>query len=141
MNYKADCPSVVGKHINTLEMMTILFAMRRWGHLWSNTHVRVRCDNFSSVQAVNKGTSRSKELTACVREMFWLSLKYGFRLTARHVPGEQNFMADMISRLNDPLMAKKFLLTCSPVYNRLNCYNNMSFKTFQSLPLQETVMT
>ena len=138
VNYKADCPWVRDKHINTLEMFTILCAVKRWGHLWRNSHVRVRCDNFACVQAVNKGTSRSKDLMYCVRKLFWLSLQFGFRLTAVHVPGEKNFVADMISRLNDPVMAKSFLKFCSPVHNRINCYNNMSFKSFLSLPLQDT---
>ena len=34
--------------------------------------------------------------------MFWLSVVYNFRLTAMHVPGVDNVLADKISRLHDP---------------------------------------
>lgn len=35
-----------------------------------------------------------------LRELFWLSATKGFRLTARHVEGKVNVMADALSRFD-----------------------------------------
>lgn len=134
-NFSQDFPDLLGEHINTLELVTVLLSVRRWGHLWRGRHICVRCDNSSTVAAINKGTSRSKIFMKYLRELFWLSEVNGFRLTAKHIKGEHNFLADLISRLHDPVCASKFLYICSPVNSYLNCYKNMSYKSFLSLPL------
>ena len=81
-NFSVDHPSFNGEHINCLEILTVLIAARRWGHLWTVHHIRVHCDHSASVYALNKGTSRSKWFMYVLRELFWLSVKYNFRLSA-----------------------------------------------------------
>jgi hypothetical protein len=99
--WKADHPSMVGEHINILELKTVLEAAKRWGENWSGKHIRVRSDNSATVASLNKGTSRSGGLMALVREIFWLSVHYNFKLTAAHIPGVSNTLADRISRMDN----------------------------------------
>ena len=91
---------MVSAHINVLELKTVLEAAKRWGSQWSGLHVRVHSDNSATVASLNKGTSRSGGLLALVQEIFWLSVRYGFKLSAAHIPGVSNVLADRISRLH-----------------------------------------
>ena len=36
-----------------------------------------------------------------LRELFWLSAVYNFRITAKFIPGHENPVADAISRMHD----------------------------------------
>ena len=59
-------------------------------------------DNSTTVAGVNHGSSRSPVIMKYLRYMFWLSAVYNFRLTAMHIPGADNVLADKISRLHEP---------------------------------------
>ena len=61
VNFESDYPEYAKEHINTLELLTVVIAARRWGPLWGGTHICVRSDNSSTVHAINKGTSKSKK--------------------------------------------------------------------------------
>ena len=133
VNFKRDFPELAGEHINVLELLMVLVAARRWGHLWSDLHIQFNCDNSASVAAINKGTSRSKPFMKCLRELFFLSVKFNFRLTAVHISGVSNIFADCLSRLHMPNFQKKFVELFSSTRGWVNCTNHMSFKTFLSL--------
>lgn len=137
VNFAADYPEFANAHINDLELLTVLEAAKRWSHLWRGMHIRVLCDNTATVQSIDKGTSKSPSFMTCLRHLFWLSVKYDFRLTACHIPGSHNVAADLISRLHVPDMARKFLKFMSPSRNFVNCFNHMSLRTF--LKLQATL--
>ena len=132
-NFAADSPALAGEHINTLELLTVLEGARRWGKLWSGRHVKIHSDNMASVIAVNKGTSRSPSFMRCLRELFWLSIKYGFLISAVHIKGDLNTLADMVSRLHVPSQSERFLKLVSPILGAVNCYNNMTFDSFLTL--------
>lgn len=134
-NFRSDHPNIVDCHINVLELATVLHAAKRWGRFWTGYHILIRSDNSSTVSAVNKGTSRSKEFMSILRQLYWLSVWHGFRLTAQHIRGEHNFLADLISRINDPRYAQKFVNVCSPTTGVVNCVRHMTFNSFLSLPL------
>ena len=57
------------------------------------------------MSAVNKGTSRSENLLPLVHELFWLSVRYSFKLSARFLPGLDNVLADRISRMDQMVPA------------------------------------
>ena len=48
-----------------------------------------------------------------IQKLFWLSVKYGFKLSAVHLPGRLNILSDRISRLHEVTSANeaKNLLT------------------------------
>jgi hypothetical protein len=126
---------MVDQHINVLELRTVQFAVERWGSLWSGKHIRVLSDNSATVSALNKGTSRGKELLEIIQQLFWSSVKHGFRLTASFLPGKLNIASDSISRLHDvtSAMEAKNLLFNECV--AIECVNHMSYEAF--LHLQE----
>ena len=82
--------------------MAVIVAARHWCHLWTNKRVLVMSDNSTTVAGVNRGSSRSPVIMKYLRYMFWLSAVYNFRLTAMHIPGADNVLADKISRLHEP---------------------------------------
>ena len=114
-NWSVDCPDIQDLHINLKELAAIVLAAEHWCMAWQNKRVLVICDNSTSVSCINRGTSRSPLLMKYLRYMFWLSVVYNFRLTAMHVPGVDNVLADKISRLHEPY-SRHYLRALLAVY-------------------------
>ena len=131
-NFTVDAPLIADMHISCKELYTVLVACLKWGHLWSGGHTIIFCDNSPSVQAINKGTSKNNFFMKCIREMHWLSVKFNFRITARHIPGRDNVLCDALSRLHD---AKYFMLAKNLLrfFPSILARNIMSFKSFMCL--------
>jgi hypothetical protein len=125
-------PEFVGSNINVLELQTVHVAAEKWAHMWYGKHVVVRSDNVSTVTSVNKGTSRSVEMLAIVQKLFWMSVKFGFRLTSVHLPGRLNILSDRISHMHDVNCANeaKYLLT---FYSELEVCGHMSYSSYLCL--------
>ena len=51
---------------------------------------------------INKETSRHPLIMESLRELFWLSVQYNFHIRAAHVRGQDNTVADAISRITAP---------------------------------------
>jgi hypothetical protein len=121
-------------NINVLELMCVLVAVQRWGHLWSGQHIMVRSDNCSTVASINNTTSRSSEMLVIVKELFWLSVKYNFLLSASFIPGKLNILSDRISRLEDISCAREaYQMLKSSEGELIACNGHMSYDTFVSL--------
>lgn len=84
--------------IHHLELLAVLEAADRWSHLWAGKHVRVFCDNNVVVAWANKGTCRDPLALGWLRELFWLAVRWSFRLTAVRISSVQNTLADSLSR-------------------------------------------
>lgn len=108
-NWENDFPVVKNLHINELEALAVVLAAQRWGKDWENKRVVIFSDNMTTVACLNKCTSRSKILMSYLRGLFWLSATYNFHITAVHVPGKENIMADFISRLHEPNAFYQFM--------------------------------
>ena len=133
VNFSLDYPQLCSEHINVLELLSVLVAVRCWGHLWRDKHIQVRCDNSASVGAINKGSSRSPAFMRILREIFWLSVVNNFRFTAVHVRGEHNVLADCISRLHLPGFWEKFGRMFPSIINCFYCKNHMSSSSYMFL--------
>jgi hypothetical protein len=69
-----------------------------------------------------------------VEKLFWLSVKFNFRLSASFVPGKCNILADRISRLSSPVEAGEAFAMLNISQNEpMYCFNNMSYDAFLSL--------
>ena len=55
--------------INCLELLTIVVALKLWGHLWRGLRLTVRCENFVAVTALKSGSCRNAFVNACLREL------------------------------------------------------------------------
>ena len=131
INFEKDLPEYKDAHINTLELLVVLMAARRWGHLWKGKHIKVRCDNSAACNAINKGSSRSERFMDCLRELFWISVYHDFRVTAVHIKGTLNTAADIVSRLHEQSMKPLFESLFMPIKSIL-CTAHMSIPVFLS---------
>ena len=127
-------------HINNKEIMAVILAARRWGHLWSNSKVLVCTDNTVTKAVINKGTCKNKYVMQALRGLFWLSVRFNFKLQAVHIPGVFNQLPDAISRLHSPGQCRRLCsLLCTwhhGVMWDVDWQNHMSEKSFQMLAPQ-----
>jgi hypothetical protein len=84
-----------------------------------------------TVASLNKGTSRSCGLLALVQEIFWLSVRFGFKISAAHIPGVSITLADRISRqhsLQEAFDARLLLAGFGPAI--IFCRTHMTAESF-----------
>ena len=93
-------PPLLELQIAIKELIPILLACAVWGSHWHGTTVRANCDNEAVVTVINSGYSKEPFLSHLLRCIFFFSAKYDFLLTAAHIPGRLNTLADAISRDN-----------------------------------------
>jgi hypothetical protein len=100
-SWDVDYPSFSKEHINVLELLTVLHAIKRWGHLWAGLKILVRTDNTATMSALNKGTSRSRAMMPIVRDIFWNCVEFDCLIVSTHLAGSLNVMADKLSHLDE----------------------------------------
>ena len=88
----------LGLPIHKLEMLAVLIGVRIWGHRLEGLRLQIYCDNSAAVDVINSSKTKDPFLATCLREL-WLEVsKFGFELRAVHLPGEENRVADWLSR-------------------------------------------
>ena len=118
MNVPADA------HISALELIPVVVAARRLAPLWQNQHVVCFSDNSQVVAMLNRGVSTNALSMQLLRELFWLSATNNFHITGRHIPGVDNIVPDMLSRVhtsNDLYAMNTFSLCCRPFSTNTGC--------------------
>ncbi|KAL0149110.1 hypothetical protein M9458_055542, partial [Cirrhinus mrigala] len=86
-------------HINCLELLAVLLALRRFLPMLRHKHVLVRTDNTATVAYINRqGGLRSHRMSQLARHLLLWSQKRLKSLRAVHIPGELNRAADQLSR-------------------------------------------
>jgi hypothetical protein len=101
-NWDKDMPHVAAQHINVKETVAIGLVVRRWARAWSGCSIMVHTDNITALCALNKGASKSPLSMQVVREIFWLSAAFNFKIRGAHIAGVRNIAADTVSRLHSP---------------------------------------
>lgn len=132
-SWLADCPLLQPHHINTKELAAVVLSALRWRHLWAGHHVIVHTDSDVTKAIINKGSARNMTCLHLLQLLGALAVDYGFTVSAVHIPGRDNVLADTISRLHEPGCLDRL---CSmlqiPAYPP--CYiENMSLKSWLSL--------
>ena len=88
-------------HINYLEMLAILLGLQTFAKEKSDAHIRIMCDNTTAVTVVNHmGTSHSDSCNSVAKEIWEWCIDRKIWLSAAHIPGKQNLIADFESRRN-----------------------------------------
>ena len=83
------------------EMINILVALRVWGPTRiKDRHIIVWCDNNAVVEVLNRNKTRDKGLGAILRDILMLQAHYNIQIDVRHITGEQNPIADSLSRVH-----------------------------------------
>jgi len=94
-------------------MLNVVVAVKLWSAEWTGLHIEIMCDNWACVCVLNNGRSRDPFLIACAREVSFLITQHDFTLTARHIQGCKNEVADALSRCSSvdgcPETVRQFL--------------------------------
>lgn len=111
-------PLVVSRddNINLLELIPIWLAILRLIPSHRNVHMVIFSDNTQVVNMLNQGKSSNVSCMCLLREIFWLCAFFNLYVTARHIPGKSNNLADELSRVGETgirLLLNKWLLCCS----------------------------
>ena len=70
------------------------------GPKWQNRSVLCRCDNAAAVHIINSGTSSDPYAMALTRCLHFITARFNIALSAVHLPGPENALADVLSRNN-----------------------------------------
>jgi len=86
-------------HINVLELLAVLLALQALEHLVTGRHVLAMTDNTTVVgQIRNQGGTHSRRLFRVTQELFSWADDHQIILSAQHIPGRLNVLADLLSR-------------------------------------------
>lgn len=81
------------------ELIPIIIAALLWGSkYWAGKYVVARCDNGAVVAIINSRHSKDPLLMQLLRCLFFIEAYCNFSLTAVHIPGTHNTLADDLSR-------------------------------------------
>lgn len=89
-------------HINYLEIKAAMFAVKSLCGKSNNVHIRIMIDNTTAVHYVNNmGGTKSSMCDDIVRDLWEYASENHLWLSAGHIPGVNNFLADQASRKFD----------------------------------------
>ena len=84
--------------IRKLEMLAVLIGVRIWKRKLQGLRLQIFCDNAAAVEVISSSRTRDPFLASCLREL-WLEVStHCFELRTVHLPGEENRVADWLSR-------------------------------------------
>ena len=86
------------KSIEYKELYAIVAACATWGAEWTRKRILFHCDNLSIVDCLKSGSSRSPPVMSLLRALFLVCAQHSFTMSAKHIPGVANNIADAISR-------------------------------------------
>ena len=94
-------PEETTLHINHLELLAILYAMRDLITTLKGKSVLLMSDNATAICYLRKeGGTRSIPLYIVAKDILLLAHKSQITLRVKHIPGERNALADLLSRKN-----------------------------------------
>ena len=87
-------------HINYLELLAAWFGVRAFARDKRNIHIHLKMDNSTAVFYVNRmGGTRSPVLSNLAIQLWQWCLERNLSITAEHLPGVDNVVADEESRV------------------------------------------
>jgi hypothetical protein len=96
------------QNITLLELYPIVIAVKVWGHKIQNKRLCIFTDNAALVSVLQRQTSKEPLVMCLVRDLVLMCLRNNLVLTAKHVPGEHNAIADALSRFQ----MERFRILC-----------------------------
>ena len=100
--FRCDMPAAQHLHINCKEVCTVVQAVSRWAPLWYGKNVTVHTDSTVTKAFINEGRSAKNPYINCLlRKMAWHCARLSCNLSAVHVAGSLNVMANTISLLHE----------------------------------------
>ena len=96
-----------GLHIAAKELIPIIIGAVVWGKTWKGSKVVAYCDNSAVVAVVNRRYCHDKIMMQLLRCLFFVEAYLQFQISASHVAGLHNGLADDLSRNRLPSFLKK----------------------------------
>ena len=88
-------------NITWKELYAIVMVVHTWGFPWQNQKILFNCDNLMVVDIWAKGSTKSPEVMALVRLLYFCAACYDINVSVQHISGTENKIADAISRFQD----------------------------------------
>ena len=88
-----------GLNITLLELYPIVLAVKLWANHFSNQCIEFHTDNQALVAIINAQSSPQPTIMFLVRDLVLQCLYHNIQFRAVHVPGKENILADLLSRL------------------------------------------
>ena len=85
--------------ISQLEAITVIVALKLWCTMMQGYKLVIKCDNEATVSVLNSGRASDSFLQKCARELTFLACKHEFEIRAVHIPGVENRLPDLLSRV------------------------------------------
>ena len=79
------------------ELFAITAAVNTWGHHWARKKVLFHCNNQAVVDIWKTGTTKSADIMALVRMLYFCAAKYNINVIITHIAGVNNAIADALS--------------------------------------------
>ena len=84
------------------ELAIVVLAICRWSKRLCNTHIVIFTDNVATRGIINNGTSPCLQALPLLHLLCFVCIVFNIRLSALHISGRENGLADCISRLHLP---------------------------------------
>ena len=134
-NWLLDKPWLSNAHINLKELATVLICLDRWAAAYQGFHFYVYSDNFMTTCALNNRYSPNSTASTILRLVAQLVIKHDISISAHFIKGDENDIADAISRLHSPGQALRLSSLLRDifghhdyVYHMPSHMSNLSFK-------------
>ena len=89
-------------HINVLELRAIYFGLMSFFKEKRGVHIRIKSDNTTAIAYLNNmGGVKSKECFILCKEIWLWAIARDIYLSAEHIAGSKNVLADKASRVFD----------------------------------------
>jgi hypothetical protein len=84
--------------INIFEITALLHAFKAWSHQWNRRLVIVHTDSSTTQLGLVKQTLKAENQNEPLRQLLLLAAHRDIKIEPRHLPGEENGLADALSR-------------------------------------------
>ena len=89
-------------HINVLELKAIEFGLKSFLNKSHGQHIRIKSDNTTAIAYINnKGGVKSIPCHRVAKDIWEWAVTRNNHLSAQHLPGSENIIADRASRIHD----------------------------------------
>jgi len=92
-------PAILGAPIHILEFCAVGMPIITWANDLTNKQVLISTDNLDIVHVWSSGSCKDKLLMSLVRNLFLFIAHRNINILLVHIPGKDNVLADLLSRL------------------------------------------
>jgi hypothetical protein len=109
VRWQQDWPEVSERHINYKELAVALLAVRHFARQLSGCHVTLLSDNTAACGILRKWSSADSWATQELQQTALTCMQAGITVTAQHVPGQFEILADPASRMHQQSQLLNFI--------------------------------